>query len=308
MARALETTDFEGTFVYHHGESLSAMRIVHRYENGESQESLLTLNGPIRALGRNQDSVACLLSGGQSVLLNHAHKNQEDPDGSMVPDWSGLEEYYRFKRLETTRVAGRGAVLVAIAPRDSLRYGYLFAIDLVTHLPLHTALTETDGRAIQQLMFTDVRLIPEAEGAGQDTPAPPSPLTRATNTSTPLSPSPPASRWRFRRLPAGFVQREHDWIPARSSTDKATASGEYFLFSDGLASVSLYIEPADQAGLIGQTRMAGVHAAGKQVDGYQLTAVGEVPAATVAALLGAIIPPAPTHISEAAGRMNGERP
>lgn len=278
MAKALKTTDFEGTFVYHHGDVLSALRIVHRYQDGDSQESLLTLTGPVRALGRNEDSVACLLSGGQAILLDNP-----DEDDSTTRDWSQLEHYYRFTRLSTTRVAGRSAILVDIRPRDNLRYGYRFAIDLNTYFPLHTALTEADGRLIQQLMFTDVRLSPNTAPAAQRASSAMNRSAAAVNIRL------NESRWRFGPLPAGFALIEHDFITEPVPHEDRTPPGEYFLFSDGLASVSLYAERTHQAGLTGRTHMAGVHAAGKRLDGYQLTAVGEVPAATVAAVLEAVV-------------------
>ena len=70
----------------------------------------------------------------------------------------------------------------------------------------------------------------------------------------------------------------------------------HFVFSDRLSAYSIYIENSTVNGLTGVTRIGAVHAAGRVVDGHQVTAVGEVPAATVqAAVEGAhrALPPAP---------------
>lgn len=315
MARAIKSTDFEGTFVYQYGDSLAAMRIVHRYQDGESQDSLLTLNGPIRTIGRSDEGVACLLSGGQSVLMARADDDDDETSapGRPAPNWSQLQLHYRFGLLEPTRVAGRSAEVVDIAPKDGLRYGYRFSIDHETYLPLRTALIDGRGRAVQQLMFTDLDLNPDAnpvstsaEAVGESsrrTAAAGDSAGAARNPGA-FSPVPPGntgavtrggdavvtttgSPWRFQSLPSGFGLVEHEWLDAG-----AGAKTEYFMFSDGLASVSVYVERADQPGLVGQTQMATIHAAGKWADGHQITAVGEVPSATVSALIEAIEPAA----------------
>lgn len=292
MARALETRHFEGTFVYQFGDSLSAMRIVHRHNDGVSQESLLTLDGPIRTIGRSGQAVACLLSGGQSVLLYRDYPSPavEHPG---PPDWRALAEHYRFRFLERSRVAGRAVDVVNIAPRDSLRYGYRFSIDRESKLPLRTALIDADGRIVQQVMFTDIRALP-------DQALPPAAAETSARSLASVEPgmgaeaSAPAAAassrgkanktiWFFRELPDGFRLLSHDWM-----TSDAGSPLEYFLLGDGLASVSLYIERSGQPGLVGQTQMAAIHAAGKWDRGYQITAVGEVPAVTAQALIDTI--------------------
>lgn len=280
MARALETTDFEGTFVHQYGNSLSAMRVAHRYRDGVSQESFLSLNGPLRTLGRSGSSVACLLSGGQSVQLNRGASAAVSAGPVAVRDWPRLVEYYRFAHGERTRVAARPVDVVNVMPRDDLRYGYRFSIDQETGLPLRTALLDAEGRPIQQIMFTELRLLTDGDANG---------LTRAVVTpdgrpakADAVAQVGASSRWRFNALPAGFELRATQRIAS------GDAPIEHLLFSDGLAWVSLYIEQTDQPGLVGETQMAAIHAAGKWVDGYQLTAVGEVPGLTVSTLLDAL--------------------
>ncbi len=58
---------------------------------------------------------------------------------------------------------------------------------------------------------------------------------------------------------------------------------QHSVYTDGLASVSIFVEPAssDAMPLRGLSRMGAVHAFGREVDGHQVTVVGEVPAATV---------------------------
>ena len=64
---------------------------------------------------------------------------------------------------------------------------------------------------------------------------------------------------------------------------------DHFMLSDGLASVSIYVEAGDpREGLEGGTHIGAVHAVGKRVAGHQITVVGEVPPETVETVLAGI--------------------
>jgi sigma-E factor negative regulatory protein RseB len=58
---------------------------------------------------------------------------------------------------------------------------------------------------------------------------------------------------------------------------------EHMVYSDGLASVSVFVEPAEATDkeLSGLSRMGAAHAFTLILDGQQITAVGEVPPITV---------------------------
>jgi sigma-E factor negative regulatory protein RseB len=72
--------------------------------------------------------------------------------------------------------------------------------------------------------------------------------------------------------------------PAGAAED----STEHYVLSDGLASVSIYIERGVEDGLQGGSRIGAVHAVGGRIAGHQVTVVGEVPAATVEQVLAGI--------------------
>ena len=70
---------------------------------------------------------------------------------------------------------------------------------------------------------------------------------------------------------------------------------EHLVYSDGLAVVSVFVEPVDGAtpgALSGLTHLGAVHAFGKVLDGHQITVLGEAPAVTVD-MIGASVMPHP---------------
>ena len=53
------------------------------------------------------------------------------------------------------------------------------------------------------------------------------------------------------------------------------------LYSDGLANVSVFVAEQDKATAAGPSRVGGSNSYSASIDGYRITAVGEVPAVTV---------------------------
>jgi sigma-E factor negative regulatory protein RseB len=95
--------------------------------------------------------------------------------------------------------------------------------------------------------------------------------------------------WVFEKMPAGFIMDLH----SRRSDGLGGGIMDHFLFSDGLASVSVYVEPNGEGiGLRGGAQMGAMNAFGREVDGHQVTAVGAVPPVTVQAIAEAIRPAA----------------
>lgn len=268
MAGALAATEFEGTLVYLHGHQLSALRVVHRIEGGQSRESLLALSGPVRAMARSERGVTCVLPDARPIQVRRG--------ADLGPAWRAqrvdparLAPHYQIEALGQSRVAGRDTDVVGIIPRDALRYGYRYYVDRDTGLPLKTDLMDSTATPVEQVMFTDIAVI--AQGT---------PLTEPV--AAPAGPPPPLPPgWRFGPLPDGFAVV----TPGEEGGAEPHPGRDSVLLSDGVASVSVTVEPVAGQGFEGVTCLGAAHAAGAVRDGRQLTAVGEVPAATVQAIL-----------------------
>ena len=88
------------------------------------------------------------------------------------------------------------------------------------------------------------------------------------------------------RVPAGFMLTDHSWHQLAAQDSGV----EHWVYSDGLASVSVYIEKSQQAhdSYSGVTHRGALNAYGTMVSGYYVTVVGEVPRQTVE-LIGASV-------------------
>jgi sigma-E factor negative regulatory protein RseB len=276
MNRALRTLDYEGRFVFQTGDHLEALYISHTMNDGKAHERLLSLNGSNRAVMRDEESVTCTRAKQEQVNVDRGETGRSF--APLMPiSADALAEHYRFELGERSRVAGRATQDLEIHPLDEWRYGYRLSLDQQHALPLRTVVVDASGQQVSQIMFTDLQV-------GNRNPQDPSVVVPPSE-SDPAGAVPPEvsrsqwmqpPRWAFPEPPRGFELNLH----RRHLMERGTEV-EHFIFSDGLATVSVYVEPDHADGLRGMTHIGPVSAFGRVVDGHQVTAVGEVPAITV---------------------------
>lgn len=271
MSEALRARNYEGTLVYLRDNRMETLSLVHRVDQGQVKERLISLSGPVRALTQQPDRVMCVFPDGHPIsVARQGRARLLDTEGI---DPAALVDHYRIEVLGSSRVAGRDTDVVGILPRDDLRYGYRFHLDRDSHLPLKADLVDVSGDPLEQLMFTAISLQSSdtpASGGGEPS------LRTAPPTDSP-------GRWQFVEPPRGFQLVMYD---TRQQPDGTML--EHFMFTDRLSSYSLYIESGAQDGLSGPASIGAVHAVGRKVSGYQVTVVGEVPAQTVEAAVSGV--------------------
>lgn len=288
MNQAARRLDYDGVFVHQHGDQLGAMRIVHKVEQGAVRERLVSLNGAAREIVRNEHEVLCYLPDEKSVVVEHRKADARSFPDILPERLAGLGAHYAMQLGRRERIAGRAAQQLRITPRDPYRYGYRLWADHETGLPLKADLLDDKGRLIEQFMFTHIRIggpIPAAalapESPGRD--------LAWYREKREVAAEADGRKWIVARLPGGFEF-------ARALTRRAPMRNkrvEQLVFSDGLATVSVFVEPLagdEAAAMQGPSHVGAVHAYGARVNGHQVTAVGEVPAETVALIAKSVAP------------------
>lgn len=279
MQHASRNLDYDGIFVYQRGDQLDSLRIVHKAGPGGTRERLISLNGAPREIVRNDREVLCYLPDEDAVLIEHRRADQRNFPALLPESLAALEENYRIRVGKEGRVAGRKTRAVVIKPRDELRYGYQLWADKATGLLLKAGLVDERGALMEQYMFTQIAI-------GQGVPEEAlKPQTRASKFIRQSSPAVETGNtpqgWSADELPAGFALTAWMQRPPQGSRPAM----EHLVYSDGLAVVSVFIEPLAEnernESLSGVTRMGAVHVYGRTIDGYQVTVMGEVPATTV---------------------------
>ncbi|NJN46448.1 MAG: transcriptional regulator [Candidatus Competibacteraceae bacterium] len=278
MMQATKTLNYEGSFVYIQGQSLEAMRIVHNSGIEGERQHMTSLNGPLREVVVTNSQVTCLTPQQQVVFNSGRYKRSAFPI-SLPHDLNRLESFYAFKMQGHDRVAGQTTQVVAIQPRDKLRFGYRLWLDQETALVLRSALMDEQEQVVEQMMFTHVQLTNSID----PTEPPASPTSTVATLSSDSNNSPEVeqtpSPWQVTELPAGFEQIMRNRLLSASNQQAIN----HIVFSDGLITVSVFVEPLQGAEpvLEGPSRMGAMNAFGTVVNDHQVVVVGEVPAITV---------------------------
>lgn len=279
MSNALQSLNYDGTFVYLHDGKLETMRIVHQASEQGEQERLVSLTGSPREVLRDDKVVTCIMADSKSVMVGKSRPRSPFP--TVPEDLDSLSRYYQLQDVGEDRIAGHMTRVVTITPKDHFRYGYRFWIDSANYMLLKSDLTGVDGEAIEQVMFTDLNvserlstlaLQPTLTGEGYS-------WTRQGADGRDSAANPGTPGWIVESLPAGFELTDFQ----RKRMRKGGASVEHLVFSDGLATLSVYVEKlmSDDKSFLGLSTMGALNAFGAVVDGHQVTVVGEVPPATV---------------------------
>ncbi|MGC2032710.1 MAG: MucB/RseB C-terminal domain-containing protein [Steroidobacteraceae bacterium] len=289
MNQALATRNYDGTFFHLSEGRVETMRIVHRVRAGRVDERLQSLDGSGREFVRNNDELTCYLPDQHTVLV------EPRPDkgpflGSLPQFGADANEFYRIESLPAARILDRAARVIAVTPKDQFRFGYRLWLDEKTAMPLKTQLCDSRGQVIEQIFFARLDMpdsIPDSELA----PAVRTEGMRWVRQGPSHDASADLSAYRASELPPGF----HLTVAGAQTIGEATAPASHLVYSDGLATVSVFVEapPADtpatesspagpaQPPMQGLARVGSGYAFSTVVQGHQVTAVGEVPAQTV---------------------------
>jgi sigma-E factor negative regulatory protein RseB len=291
MEHAVESLSYEGTFVHMVGNSLETMHVIHRAVDGQVSERLFSRDQPGREILRHNDKVTCIFADKRTVLVERRRDDHGAPLLSALPqDDEAIEQWYEFLVSGDGRKLGRSTRIIEIRPRDAYRYGHRLWLDHITAMPLKIQLLDSQGKAVEQIQFvsmivpaeiSDSRLQPDVDVEGFT-------WFEQDRSVYDADRDNPGEQWTTAGSPPGFLLKE-----ARTRTlPGAEHPVDHLVFSDGLASVSVFVEPAEATDreLSGLSRMGAAHAFTLILDGRQITAVGEVPPATVERLARALRP------------------
>lgn len=273
MAAAMRSLDYQGSFAYQHAGRIDTLRVFHA-GGARERERLVSLNGPRNEIIRDGAHITCIRADDSAVVYNSTSERGLLP---LVPDTADpqLEKSYRIALSGSDRVAGYSADIVDIVARDGFRYGYRLWIDKGSRLLLRSIVTDSKRNALEQFMFvsltigtppSDTDLVPRQREL----------LTTTAADSNEIEMR-GAPMWQVTKFPPGFSFRS-----ARRSRD-AVKGAQHLIYSDGLASVSIYVEPRD-AGTEELTTMAGrgtMNIYTYSSGAWRFTVLGDVPLATV---------------------------
>ena len=278
MSDAMRNLNYRGNFVYMQENQLESMQISHYRDAHGEKERLISLNGEAREVIRDNQNLTCIWPSSRKIVVDLSRKNSFSP--IFIPeDIARLEKFYDMKLLGRDRVADMSAMVVHINPKDNLRYGMKFWINEANGLMMKSSLINENDEVVEEVMFTSLKLFDGEEKLVIDTMPPiDENFTMIRYHSGDSSSSFAADKaWQLDSTPGGF------W---RESVFKRKIPGtEHFVqqmvYTDGLASLSIFIERQTIETEGGGSSMGAVNAFIRIMNNHSVTAIGEVPAITV---------------------------
>ena len=279
MYDASQKLSYSGTFVYQQGARSETSRIT-RYGAGDI-ERLEVLDGVPRECVRTRDKVRCYLPNSKVVKVENCAADHNFP--ALLPEKVGeLARHYDISLGETRRIANFDCQAILLKPKDNLRYGYRLYADASSGMLLKAMTVDAGGDTIEQFSFTQISI----GNVTRDMVRPRHDAASWRVDNAEASPGRLAG-WSLSAELPGF--RKVMELKRRLGESRQTGQ---MVYSDGLAAVSVFIEPLGAARRdavrTGLASVGAIHIYTREVANHVVTVVGEAPAASVQRIANAV--------------------
>jgi sigma-E factor negative regulatory protein RseB len=285
---AAQRLNYSGTFVYQQGSQFRTSKITHILEGKNEVEKLEVLDGQQREYIRNNEQITCYVPETKTLLVEKRLTHDVFP--AILPaNSSALPEYYHVKKGETGRIAGYDCQSIELIPVDNLRYGYKLWAEKSTGLLLRTQTLNDKNEVVEQISFTQIKI----GGIDHSQVRPSFTNTSGWHVESPVMKPVSSSHLKISGLPPGFKKirelkrtilespKQTAGLVASQSTTADEREVSQTVFSDGLAAISVFVEPGSQSRTEGSLQQGAMNITGKRQGDYWVTIVGEVPSAAI---------------------------
>jgi sigma-E factor negative regulatory protein RseB len=274
---AARNASYSGTFVHSNGERTSTVRITHVSVNGDEHERIEALDGLPYEIVRRNEEMFCYFPDAKTVRLDRRVNARFFPSLFRAPA-DVIAHSYDVKLGNVEHVLGYDCRWIRLEPHDVSRFAERLCSEIGSGLVVRAKTLSVQGQVIEQYTFTDLKLGPqvargdvksifEARVKQWITDAQPREEAKGVDTG-----------WTVTSLPQGFekVTELRRTLPGRPHPVSQ------LIYSDGLASLSVFIEPngaptrTTEASSEDGTTTFFVRPMGEQL----VTVLGEVPLTT----------------------------
>ncbi|WP_197387588.1 MucB/RseB C-terminal domain-containing protein [Ralstonia pseudosolanacearum] len=284
--RAALKQNYVGTLTYQRGSGMHSTRIQHYTDLFNNEyERVEALDGKQREMLRQNDVVRNLIYE-VKLVVTEKQENKDSFPALLATTNGDVLDQYDMRHLPAERVAGMDCEVFQLDPKDGFRYAYRIWAERSSGLLIRAQTIGEDGKVLEQVAFSQVEVgvpsekqkilaaLKNVTGWNQyEVVSQPTNLAEQGWAIT--SPIKGFQKIREVRRPLG------DIAPAGKSSSGFEV--QQVVFSDGLAGLSLFIEPVSEKrsrreGFISQ---GATHVMVRRIADFWLTVVGEVPFATI---------------------------
>jgi sigma-E factor negative regulatory protein RseB len=279
---SMQKRSYIGTMVQSSQGGMISARIWHACDGQTQMERIETLTGAPRSSIRKNDKMVTFVP---ELKLVRMETREGLGTGSnftelLKPGAGSIPDFYTVKALGGERIAGFESDVVQLQPRDSLRYGYRIWTERKTALVLKLQTLDASGAVLEQAAFSELQLDAPVKAGKLKQMMKPTEGWRVEQADV-IKTTAAAEGWQLKSNVPGFkgVSCQKRGAATASNTDDTMQ----WVFSDGLATVSLFVESFDKS----RHTQEGVSTSGatnslfRRIQDHFLTAVGEVPLQTL---------------------------
>ncbi|HUW38969.1 MAG TPA: MucB/RseB C-terminal domain-containing protein [Rhodocyclaceae bacterium] len=280
VVTAAHKLNYSGTFVFQSGALVETSRITHMVVAGREQERIEVLDGSPREVISGSDEVRCYLPESRTLIVEKRSRQRSFP--ALLPAvLGGLAEHYVIRKGALGRIADRESQAILLEPKDRLRYGHQFWVDVNSGLLLKAELLNEHNEPVETFAFTQLQI-----GGAIDRESLTSKYAKQASGWQVHNVRATERRgedaaWRFKVHLPGFSKLTEMMREVRPNAPASL----HIMFSDGLAAISVFIDsvPAGQPSKtdLGMIAMGATNIYRRIVGGHLLVIMGEVPPATL---------------------------
>jgi sigma-E factor negative regulatory protein RseB len=267
---ATQRLSYSGTFVYQSAGRSETSKITRYVDSDGDIEKLEVMDGVPREIVRTRDTVRCYLP--ESKVVKIDRRNAERGFPALLPERvTALARHYDISLGERRRIAGFDCRAVVLTPKDNLRYGYKLYADSASGMLLKAITFDSAGQDVEQFMFTQ--------------------LTLGNISRDRVRPRYAADNWRIEDAAGWSLNAELPGFRKVTELKRRLESKPVgqVVYSDGLAAVSVFIEPLEGRSVpTGLASMGAIHIYTREVADHRITVVGEAPALSVQRIADAV--------------------
>jgi sigma-E factor negative regulatory protein RseB len=282
-ARALS---YEGIFVCQTGQQAKSVQITHLFDGRNEFARNVVLDGATREVLSQGSNLVIYNQKNEKIIIEKRRGQNMFP--AILPlNFDTIKDNYTVHLSTIERVADRQAQVLFLEPKDRLRFSYKFWIDTEYGLLLRSVRYNQRSEVIENIGFNRLSLI-NSVALDWFTPKIDSKKNYVMEDEAVILPDGKLSvTWEIKELPSGYRKVDQMVRMVQGKLKPVM----HMIFSDGLASVSLFIEPTSKSD---KTKVALVTTGSTSFyaavnHGHLVTAVGEVPEATVVQIANAVV-------------------
>ncbi len=266
------TLSYQGPVVFQHRNRLETFLFKRSADPVEGGEYIVSTNGPLREMLRRDQWVRCVLPENGDSLVDARLMSGLFPNLNALLHESS-RAHYQWQVVGRNRIANRPVWQVRALARDGMRFHHEYWLDAQWGVLLGHVMFDAGNQPLEKTLFVDFQVIenlklPAGHLLGRQHLS-----VQAASEAGNGRVAPP---WEVRVPPAGFQPAGHQHLQLPDGQQQWQLR-----YSDGLAHVTVYVEPVVDQPLRGAFNLGAVNAFGRVDSDLQIVAMGSVPLRTL---------------------------